>query len=154
MRINKFILGLFFALLMWSIASWIHYFIESKQLKRNIELLCGSPYECGKWDQVKIGMLLEYLKKQQLNLKQFEDGFTFYGNKMLYEIDPTDIPWQAFEYDKIDPGYDKSYNRIMMFEGIVFLLFKDSAFVDYRSHCDRDFLIEYLKCGGDIQTDD
>jgi hypothetical protein len=137
-----------------SITSWIHYFKESKRLERKNELLCASPYNCGKWLQLKIGILLEYLKKQHLNLKQIENGFTFYGNKMLMEIDPTDIPWQAFEYDKIDMKYDNFYNEIKIFESNIFFLFKDSTFVDYRYDGDRDFLIEYLKSGGDILMED
>jgi hypothetical protein len=156
MRINKFLIRMFIALFMVNIALWIHFFIEVKWLEgqyddMRIYRLNDSSMA---WNSVRIGIFLEFMKKQSFSLKQLEDGFTFYGNEFLNETDITDPLWQSLENDKIDMDYDKSFDRIMILEETVFLLFKDSILVDYRYEGNRNFLIEYLKKGGDIPPDD
>jgi hypothetical protein len=124
----------------------------TQQLERICETLRVHPInQRKKWDEVKIGMFLEFIKKQSFNLKQFEDGFTFYGHDFLIETGITELPWQSFEYTKTDMRYDRSFDQIMIFEGLTFLLFKDSMLIDYRYDGDRDFLMEYLKIENSVE---
>jgi hypothetical protein len=131
----------------------IYYYKETKRLNKQINLLCGPPYNCGKWDKLTIGILLESLKKQHINIIQIKNIFTFYDIEFLGETNTNDIPWKAFDYENIDIHYDRSYDQIMILSGNIFLLFKDSILIDYRYNGDRDFLYEYLKSGGNITFD-
>jgi hypothetical protein len=152
MRVIKLTIVGLVILLTGSLVFGIYYFQEAKRLNRKIELLCIPPYDCGKWDKLTIGILLEVLKKQNIHIRQVKNIFTFYGTEFIYEIKTSDIPWQAFDYDNIDMHYDKSYDKIMIFGADIFLLFKDSTLIDYRHNGDRDFLNKYLK--GNILIDD
>lgn len=154
MRIIKFTIVVLIILLIGSLVFGIYYFQETKRLNRKIELLCFSPYDCGKWDKLTIGVLLEIFKKQKIHINQIKNIFTFYSTEFIYELKTTDIPWKAFDYEKIDISYDKSYDKIMIFGSDIFLLFKDSILIDYRYNGDRNFLNEYLKSGGNISIDD
>jgi hypothetical protein len=141
-------------LLIGSFVLGIYYLKETKRLNRQIELLCLPPYNCGKWDKLTIGILLEALKKQNININQIKDIFTFYNTKFIYEIETKYVPWEAFEYENIDIHYDKSYDKIMILGSDIFFLFRDSILIDYRYNGDRDFLNDYLKSGGNIPTFD
>jgi hypothetical protein len=86
--------------------------------------LCVPPYDCGKWDKLTIGMLLDALKKQNINISQVKNIFTFYDIEFLGETNTNDVLWQAFDYDRIDMRYDTSYDQIMILDNKVFFYLK------------------------------
>jgi hypothetical protein len=59
MRVIKLTIVGLVILLTGSLVFGIYYFQETKRLNRKIELLCIPPYDCGKWDKLTIGILLE-----------------------------------------------------------------------------------------------
>jgi hypothetical protein len=147
MDVNRYIFWLLIVLSTMILVSGIYYFGRTKQLERQIAQFEHS-LDYNHLDKITNGIFLESLKKLKIGIDDVKNMFTFHGTVFLWDIDETDIPWQAFDYNNIDMEYSKSYDKIMLLGYDVFFLFKDSVLIDYRYNGCREYVNNYLKSDG------
>jgi hypothetical protein len=150
MRLNKWIfIGLLIVLFFALISSRYYYkkLQLTKQELQTLDLKCGYVHRI----ELCFELFAEVLIKKGVSRDEVQELFTFKGKNLLDLTDSTDFFWRALDYNGIDKVF-KDYDTLYYVKELhLYLLFKDSALVDYRHwHADRKFLNEYFECGGEF----